>query len=301
MGNRGRGYGSGAGGGGSGSGKGAGGGGMQFSMMAPMTPMVKGLIIANVAIWLGLQLIVAMISEKFFHVDLNITWLFGLVPNNVITKFWVWEFVTYMFLHSANPFHILFNMLLLWWLGGELEQRWGSKFFMTYYFVSGIGAAILYTLVVLAHGLIFNPTAVWTVPVVGASGAIFGLMLAYGVIFGERVVYFMMLFPMRAKYFTMILGAVEIVTLMNNGIGGGDVANLAHVGGLLSGFLFLQAYTRFQQRKWRKGGGAGGKGRGRGLKLVVNNDNKKDDSGGPGGGSGGPGGGGSSGGPKYWN
>lgn len=280
MGNRGRGSGSGAGG--------SGGPQMNFSMMAPMTPVVKTLIIANVAIWLVLQLIVAMIAERFFHVDLSLTWLFGLVPNNVIAKFYVWEFVTYMFLHSANPFHILFNMLLLWWLGGELEQRWGSRFFTLFYFVSGIGAAILYVLVVLAHGLIFNPTAVWTIPVVGASGAIFGLMLAYGMIFGERVVYFMMLFPMRAKYFTMILGAVEVVTLMNNGIGGGDVANLAHVGGLVSGFLFLKAYTRWQQRRWRLNKGGGGtRNRGRGLKLVVNNDNKKDDKG--------PGG------PKYWN
>lgn len=289
MGNRGRGgSGGGSRGGGSGGGGSGGGGGggpqMNFSMMAPMTPVVKSLIIANVAIWLVLQLIVAMVAERFFHVDLNLTYLFGLVPNNVITKFFVWELVTYMFLHSSNPFHILFNMLLLWWLGGELEQRWGSRFFTAFYLVSGIGAAILYTLVVLLHGLVFNPTAVWTIPVVGASGAIFGLMLAYGMIFGERVVYFMMLFPMRAKYFVMILGAVEVVTLLNNGIGGGDVANLAHVGGLVSGFLFLQAYTRLQQRKWRKGGGA--KARGRGLKLVVNNDNKKDDKGG---------------GPKYWN
>ncbi len=285
MGNRGRGGGSSSGGG---SGGGSGGPQMNFSMMAPMTPVVKALIIANVGIWLVFQLIIAMISERFFHVDLNLTWLFGLVPNNVITKFWLWELVTYMFLHSANPFHILFNMLLLWWLGGELEQRWGSKFFTTFYFVTGAGAAVLYTLAVLAHGLIFNPTAVWTIPVVGASGAIFGLMLAYGVIFGERVVYFMMLFPMRSKYFVMILGAVEVVTLLNNGIGGGDVANLAHVGGLISGFLFLRLYTRLQQRKWRKGGGGGrdGKARGRGLKLVVNNEKEKEKKGD---------------GPQYWN
>jgi membrane associated rhomboid family serine protease len=116
--------------------------------------------------------------------------------------------------------------------------------------------------------------------VVGASGAIFGLLLAYGMIFGERVVTFMMLFPMRAKYFVMILGGVEIATLL--GGGHGRVANLAHIGGLAAGFLFLQVYTRLQQSRWRKQGSKRG---GRGLRLVVNNpknDEKKD-------------------GPKYWN
>jgi len=189
--------------------------------------------------------------------------------------------VTYMFLHSRNVFHIVFNMLLLWWLGAELEQRWGSKFFLLYYMVSGIGAGIIYGIVVFGHALIAGPSAVWTAPVVGASGAIFGLMLAYGMIFGERVVYFMMVFPMRAKYFVMVLGAVEVFTLLNNGIGGGEVANLAHLGGIASGYLFLKGHMIFQQRRWRKQADR----RGRGLKLVVNNE-KKDEKGG---------------GPRYWN
>jgi membrane associated rhomboid family serine protease len=273
MGNRGR--------GGSGGGGGAGGQGgpqMQFSMMAPMTPVVKALLIANVGIWLGLQLIGNIIATRFFGVDLSLSQIFGLVPNNVVYNFFIWEPLTYMFLHAMNPFHVVFNMLMLWWLGGELEQRWGSKFFLTYYLASGFGAAVIYTIVVAIVGL-FGP-APWTAPVVGASGAIFGLMLAYGIIFGERIVYFMMLFPMRAKYFVMILGGIEVVTLLNNGIGGSDVANLAHVGGIISGFLFLRGFTFFQQRKWRKASGK----RGRGLKLVVNNDTKKDENG-----------------PKYWN
>ena len=250
---------------------------MQFSMMTPMTPVVRGLLIANIGIWIVFQLII----EKFFLSEPWITQIFSLIPNNVISNFFVWELGTYMFLHSANVFHILFNMLLLWWLGGELEQRWGSKFFLAYYLVSGIGAAIIYTVVIFVLALFKGGVGLMTVPVLGASGAIFGLMLAYGVIFGERVVYFMMLFPMRAKYFTMILGAVEVVTLLNNGVGGGEVANLAHVGGLISGFLFLQAWTRFQQSKWRKASGK----RGRGLRLVVNNDEKKNGKDGP----------------KYWN
>jgi membrane associated rhomboid family serine protease len=253
---------------------------MQFSMMVPVTPVVRWLIGINVGIWIIFQLIL----EGYFLSGSPITRTFGFVPENFITHFYVWEPLTYMFLHSRNVFHITFNMLLLWWLGAELEQRWGSKFFLSFYLVSGIGAGIIYGLVVLLHGLVFTPSvAVWETPVVGASGAIFGLMLAYGMIFGERVVYFMMVFPMRAKYFVMILGAVEVVTLLNNGMGHGDVANLAHLGGIASGFLFLQGYTRMQQRRWRKQSDR----RGRGLKLVVNNDGKDDKGGG--------------GGPKYWN
>ena len=262
-------------------GGGGGGGGyppqMQFSMMVPVTPVVRWLIGISVGCWLILQVIV----EGYVLGSRDITWTMGLVPHNLLSKFYVWELFTYMFLHSQNVFHIVFNMLLLWWLGSELEQRWGSRFFLLYYLVSGVGAGIIYGAVVLIHGVIAGPSAVWTTPVVGASGAIFGLMLAYGIIFGERIVYFMMVFPMRAKWFVTILGAVEVVTLLNNGIGGGDVANLAHLGGLASGFLFLQVYTRFQQRRWRKQTDR----RGRGLKLVVNND-KKDEKGG---------------GPKYWN
>lgn len=250
---------------------------MQFNMMVPVTPAVRWLIGISVAVWLILQVIV----EGYVLGQPTFTWTLGLVPQNFLGSFFLWEPFTYMFLHSRNVFHIVFNMLLLWWLGSELEQRWGSKFFLAYYLISGVGAGLIYGLVILVLTLFSGPSAVWTTPVVGASGAIFGLMLAYGKMFGERVVYFMMVFPMRAKYFVMILGVVEVVTLLNNGVSG-DVANLAHLGGIASGYLFLQGYTSFQQRRWRKQSDR----RGRGLKLVVNNDKKDDEKGG---------------GPRYWN
>lgn len=257
-----------------------GGNNMQFGMTVPVTPVVKALLIANIGIWLIGQLIIGkvILGEPEMLIQ-----IFGLVPLNLVKNFFLWEVFTYMFVHALNPFHILFNMLLLWWLGSELEQRWGPRFFLAFYLVSGIGAAILYTLGVVVVAL-FNAGAspIWAVPVVGASGAIFGLMLAYGIIFGERVVYFMMVFPMRAKYFVMILGAVEVVTLLNNGFGS-DVANLAHLGGIASGYLFLKVFTRYQQSKWRKQTSR----RGRGLKLVINNDKKKDKDGKDG--------------PRYWN
>jgi membrane associated rhomboid family serine protease len=247
-------------------------------MVMPLTPAVKGLIIANVAIWFVLQLIL----EEWILREPLVTLYLGLVPELFLKHFLAWQPITYMFLHSANPFHILFNMIMLWWLGSELEQRWGSRFFLIYYFASGIGAGLIYAFGLLLASL-FSASApsALSIPVVGASGAIFGLLLAYGMIFGERIVSFMMLFPMRAKYFVMILGAVEVATLLNNGHS--NVANLAHIGGLLAGYLFLQGYTRLQQGRWRKKGSKRGGG-GRGLRLVVNNkkDEEKD-------------------GPRYWN
>jgi membrane associated rhomboid family serine protease len=253
-------------------------GNVQFNMPVQMTPVVKWLIISCVAIWLVLQVVV----EKYLLGDLWITGTLALIPHAVFDSFHIWQLATYQFVHSFNPFHILFNMLLLWWLGSELESRWGSKLFLSYYLASGIGAGLIYLVVLWVWSLSTGSISpAWTTPVVGASGAVFGLMLAYGILFGERIVYFLMVFPMRAKWFVMILGAVEVATILNSGIGGSGEANLAHLGGLASGFLFLRAYTWWKQRNWRKRGGGGR--RGPGLKLVVNNDKSDGD------------------GPKYWS
>lgn len=265
-----------------------------------MTPVVKALIIVCVAVWLVLQVIV----EKYFLSDAYVTFGLGLVPDAVFSRWHLWQPFTYQFLHSYNVFHIVFNMLLLWWLGSELEARWGSRLFLSYYLVSGIGAGLIYLVGIGLFGWVTESFRGWTTPVVGASGAVFGLMLAYGILFGERIIYFMMVFPMRAKWFVLILAAVEVATLLNSGIAGGEVANLAHLGGLVSGFLFLRTYAWVRS----KGGfsfGKGVKGTGRGrrgpsLKLVVDNRGQtqagSDKADGPGGKD--PDDDGS---PKYWN
>src|SRR5207253_3930246 len=111
-----------------------------MSMAVPLTPVVKWLIIATVAIWFVFQVLV----EGFLKVPF--TNFLSLVPSRVIFQFHIWELVTYMFLHSMQITHILFNMLMLWFFGAELEQRWGGKYFLFYYFFTGIGAAVLYCL-----------------------------------------------------------------------------------------------------------------------------------------------------------
>lgn len=256
----------------------SGGGGLQSQLPMPFTPAVKALVIANVSVWVVLQLIL----ERYFLPEPYVTEYLALTPLSLVSDFFAWQPLTYMFLHSENPFHILFNMLMLWWLGSELEARWGTRFFLAFYFVSGIGAALIYSFGLLLASLVFSMSPMMlTAPVLGASGAVFGLLLAYGIIFGDRIVLFFGLVPMRARYMMMILCGLELFSLLNNG-GRSSVANLAHLGGLISGFLFLQLYTRFKQSRWRKQSGSRG---GRGLRLVVNNDLKKDEKDGP----------------RYWN
>lgn len=239
--------------------------GSQFQTVVPFTKMVKKLVIINVAIWVGLVLILqGMITGSSVIFD-----LFALVPAQVITKFWIWQPFTYMFLHSSGVTHILFNMLVLWWCGSELELRWGARFFLIYYLVCGVGAGLVYLLGTLIYYLITGSVISLATPLVGASGATYGLMLAYGLLFGDRVIYFMMLFPMKARYFVMIIGAVELLYLMDSGMGS-KVANLAHLGGIVVGFIFLAVVARLRMQK-----SGGGSKRGRRLKLVVDNERSK--------------------------
>lgn len=242
-----------------------------------MTPVVKRLIVINVAIWLVGQVIL----EQYVFTSRPLLNYFSLIPGLVVEKFFIWQPITYMFLHSLSITHVLFNMLMLWWFGAELEMRWGSRLFLIYYLASGIGAGLIYTIGVAIYSAVTGSVVGLVSPVVGASGAIFGLLLAFGILFGERVILFFFVFPMRVKYFVMIIGAIEVVSLLNVGAQSG-VANLAHLGGLVSGYLFLVFWTKNQQKLRRKNG----KKSRRGLRLVVNNESSETDEGD---------------GPKYWN
>lgn len=245
--------------------------GMSFQT-APLTPVVKWLLIINVAVWFVFQ----VMMEGFLRVPF--TSLFGLFPGKVLYEFQIWQLVSYMFLHSMQVTHILFNMLMLWFFGAELEQRWGSKFFLIYYMFSGIGAAILYCLGVWGYSLYTGSQMGMIVPVVGASGAVFGLLLAQGIIFGDRIVYFFMLFPMKNRWFVSIMGFIQIASMMTSGVSGAETAYLAHLGGLASGYICLKLKDWSTRNDLKKRS----KAKGRNLRLVV--DNEKSDK---------P--------PKYWN
>jgi membrane associated rhomboid family serine protease len=245
----------------------------------PFTKYVKILVIANAVLWLGL----VVILQGMILSDNSVFQYLGLVPGRLLHNFFLWQPFTYMFLHSSNVYHILFNMLVVWMFGSELESKWGNKFFITYYMVCGVGAALIYSAIMIIYSLFSGDVLALATPVVGASGAVYGLILAYGIVFSERIIHFMMIFPMKAKYFAMILGGVEFLTMMNSGPES-KVANLAHLGGLLSGFIFLNVWVKWRQKqKSNPSSKRTGK-----LKLVVNNereaghDDKKN-------------------GPKYWN
>jgi Uncharacterized membrane protein (homolog of Drosophila rhomboid) len=243
--------------------------------VAPLTPVVKWLIIINVAVWFVFQILM----EGYLHVPFSS--LFAMTPRNVIYDFQIWQLFTYMFLHSSTQLtHILFNMLMLWFFGSELEQRWGSRFFTLYYIVSGVGAAILYCIGIAVYSGVTGSQTGMIIPVLGASGAVYGLLLAQGLIFGERIVYFFMLFPMKTKWFVAIMGVIQLASMMTASVNGGEVAYLAHLGGLVAGFVCLKFKGWYSRHDWKKKA----KNKGRNLRLVVDNEKTKKDQ---------P--------PKYWN
>jgi membrane associated rhomboid family serine protease len=211
-----------------------------------MTPAVKLLIWANVACFVG-----AWLLQVGFGI--SVLGLLGLRPESVLRGFWVWQPVTYMFLH-AGLFHILFNMLALWMFGVDLERRWGQTFFLKYYFVTGVGAAVatlLLSLVPIGFG-----DLLWNTVTVGASGAVYGLLLAYALYFPDRPIYIMALFPVPARYFVLIMGGIALMSSVGGDQGG--VANTAHLGGLLFGYLYLRVWRtrplaeiKYRYVKWR--------------------------------------------------
>jgi membrane associated rhomboid family serine protease len=234
--------------------------------------MAKKLIIINLVIWV----VLIMIVQNFFMNQPLINLWFGLQPYSFFYSFFLWQPVTYMFLHAMNPFHIVFNLLTLWWLGGELERLWGKRFFLFYYLACGIGAALIFAFGVNIYSAFTGNEQILRQPVVGASGAVFGLLLAYGMIYGERTMLFLLIFPMKARYFVMILAGIELMNLLGDGFGGG-VAYLCHLGGLLVGYLILKFLPKIKEYLIRRRTET----HGRRLKLVVDNDSTKR--------------------PKYWN
>jgi membrane associated rhomboid family serine protease len=241
------------------------------------TPVVRVLLIACISLFL-----MQLIGDTFLGT--HILEVFSLIPYRFYESHYFWQPITYMFMH-ADLFHILFNMLILWMIGSELEAQWGAKFFTKYYFICGISAAAVYLLVqAFFRG---SPTAL--VPMVGSSGAIYGLLVAYGIIYSERMMLFMMVFPMKAKHFVLVLAAIEFVSTVFYSHSG--IANAAHLGGMLAGFvyLFLNAWLRIRAKQRKTGKKR--KVRGKHLRLVVNNevikefeddDEEDQDNGGPG-------------------
>ena len=273
-----------------------------FSMLPVV---VKNILIINVIMFLATQVLVSR------GIDLND--MLGL-HYFLSEKFRLWQFITYMFMHGNFP-HLFFNMFAVFMFGGAMENMWGPKKFLTFYIITGLGAAVAHYAIVyfqlnasLANineyiaspsvdklqGLItsntftgfssreineslqsfiqtFNDTysknpsealqmsidfmkeskmAVYNAPVVvGASGAIFGLLLAYGMTFPNNYLYVYLVLPIKAKYFVIIYGLIELFSGIAN-YSGDNVAHFAHLGGLVTGYIVIQ-YWKYKNRNRR--------------------------------------------------
>jgi len=207
----------------------------------PMTPAVKQLVIANVVVFL-LQWVVGPALVNYC----------GLTPYAVFQRLWIWQPVTYLFLH-ADPLHLIFNMLVLWMFGVDLERRWGHQAFLRYYFVCGVGAglsslAVSWLPFDFANILYLSPT-------IGASGAIYGLLLAYGLLFPDRIIY-LFIFPVPARIYVIIAGVLVLWSSLKDPAGG--TAHFAHLGGMIFGYVYLtwgrggpMAELKYRYTKWR--------------------------------------------------
>ena len=193
---------------------------VRFGPGGGVPPVVKALLIANIGIFTF-----QLLTETLAHTRLD--QLFGLVPYDVTHHFFLWQLVTYLFLHGGI-LHLGLNMLTLWMFGSELENFWGSERFTRFYFVTGIGAGICSVL------------TGWNsyIPIIGASGAIYGLLAAYGMLFPDRTLLLYFVVPIKAKWFVLIIGLITFWSSL--AASGSGVAHVAHLGGMLFGWLYLR-------------------------------------------------------------
>ncbi|ACF13251.1 Rhomboid family protein [Chloroherpeton thalassium ATCC 35110] len=189
---------------------------------AIIPPAIKTIILVNV----GVFLLQFMTPFGGFLTGLGALW--PIDSGN----FEVWQPLTYMFLHGGFT-HILFNMFALWIFGAEIENYWGTRHFTTYYFVCGVGAALINLIASIGAG---GPT-------VGASGAVFGVLLAFGMMFPNRYIFLYFLFPIKAKYFVAGYAIIEFFSTFNIN---SPVAHFAHLGGMLVGYV----YIKIMQGEW---------------------------------------------------
>jgi membrane associated rhomboid family serine protease len=189
-------------------------------------PVIKNLLIINGAVFF-LMMLMQNIIFRGVPAERVIIHYFALMPIES-GNFQIWQLVTYQFLHGGFS-HILFNMFALWMFGVEIENSWGSKKFLTFYLISGTGAGLLH--------MFLSPVLTGVgAPTIGASGSVYGIMIAFAMMFPERLVYIYFLIPVKAKYLITFLIVMEFMLVDSASSG---VAHLAHLGGALVGFLFI--------------------------------------------------------------
>jgi len=200
--------------------------------------MVKSLVIVTSAVFLVTYVPAQLLQTSSVPFG---TLYFGLVPYAVTRDFFVWQLATYLFLHGGW-FHIIFNLFALWMFGYDLERAWGPQRFLTYFLITGIGAGLF--------SVVLQPSSL--VPTIGNSGAVYGILLAYGMMFPDRPIFLWFVVPVKAKWFVLIMGLIEFWASLTQP--GSGVSHIAHLGGMLFGYIYLRALR-------------GGQGRGPGFDL----------------------------------
>jgi membrane associated rhomboid family serine protease len=191
------------------------------------TEAIKILIGANIIIFL-LKIISQNPATPFFNPIVD---LFGLSSSTVWPR--IWQPFTYLFIHK-DFLHVFFNMFVLWMFGSELESIWGRKAFLSYYFTTGVGAGLVWLVLNLSNA---NHT------LAGASGAVYGILLAFGMMFPNRTVYLYFLFPIKVKYLVMFLVATEFILSMSTT---SDISHITHLSAVVIGFVYLRYFWRWK-------------------------------------------------------
>jgi len=215
----------------------------------PMTPAVRALVIANVAVFL-----LTFIGHN--SGSQAVEFFLGLSPQRFFERYYLWTIVTYLFVHDPNGFaHILFNMLALWMFGVDLERRWGTRMFLRYYFITGVGAGIGTAVIAL---LPYAPArAIYFQTTVGASGAIYGLLVAWALLFPTRQILFMFIFPLQARIAALLMAGMAFLTAATGT--NGSVAEATHLSGFVIGWVYLKGPRQlrldlqYRLTKWRMG------------------------------------------------
>lgn len=228
-----------------------------------LPPVVKNILIINALFFLA-----TLGFQAAFKIDLTEKLGMHYFGSPLFKPY---QIISYMFMHDPSSFgHIFFNMFALWMFGNVLENYWGPKRFLIYYLITGIGAILIQMLVqyiqirnasvfftpdqvseIIKGGNCYIPTGltseavrlyqIYNMPTIGASGAVFGILLAFGMMFPNSVIYLYFAIPIKAKWFVIIYGAIELYA----GIGSNDnVAHFAHLGGMLFGFLLIMYWNK---------------------------------------------------------
>ncbi|MFH0793829.1 MAG: rhomboid family intramembrane serine protease [bacterium] len=220
-----------------------------------LTTAVKWVLYINVGVFLAFH-----IPLLIFKLQTPFIVLFSEIPACLIGRYFIWQTVTYMFIH-VDPWHLLFNLLGLWFFAPRLESRWGTRIFWRFFFFTGIGAGLFYAILA-----VFSGRAESIAPMIGMSGAIFGILVAFAYYYPDDIIFIWGVFPMKAKYVVLLFGFLEFTASLGASVGD-HIAHNAHLGGLLFGFIFVKYFNFFANwpRKGRLPDDWGGGGRWRDL------------------------------------